>query len=437
MKKIIDIATGNKFVQWGTLAQPIDDNFAELDETKLDKTSVSQSTGASTGTVMSQKAVTDALEKKIGPENLVQSTGNSTTTAMSQKAVTDALETYGANPSYTNYLVCNTADSVAVKTVTLLGFTLSNKVRLLIKMTSANVADNVSLSISSPMLDTKPLYYNGKRASSTNSWIAGAVLDVYYDGTNFMSTDIESSFVPVTGISDLINTGSAMPEDIKRILGTTDYQELKTLYGDKILIESQSTSFNVYGMSGFGNSTLGTIKIESLLSRASNYTHKGYIALSYAVGSLSIIKAGYIQLLEDAPKDGGIYGRKNGKWVKSENSGYTYSKTNFMDMITDDSGTLSGAALQEYNRIKPLLGFSDAIVFGTISTDGPTSTGIASGDNDRITASIAVILNYVEDNESGSNLSYISASWVDYDGSPRSKCIVINHSTLQYIVKSN
>lgn len=315
MKKIIDIATGNKFVQWETLAQPIDDNFAELDETKLDKTSVSQSTGASTGTVMSQKAVTDALEKKIGPENLVQSTGNSTTTAMSQKAVTDALETYGANPSYTNYLVCNTADSVAVKTVTLLGFTLSNKVRLLIKMTSANVADNVSLSISSPMLDTKPLYYNGKRASSTNSWIAGAVLDVYYDGTNFMSTDIESSFVPVTGISDLINTGSATPEDIERILGTTDYQELKTLYGDKILIESQSTSFNVYGMSGFGNSTLGTIKIESLLSRASNYTHKGYIALSYAVGSLSIIKAGYIQLLEDAPKDGGIYGRKNGEWI--------------------------------------------------------------------------------------------------------------------------
>lgn len=189
MKKIIDIATGNKFVQWETLAQPIDDNFAELDETKLDKTSVSQSTGASTGTVMSQKAVTDALEKKIGSENLVQSTGNSTTTAMSQKAVTDALETYGANPSSTNYITCATANSVANKTITILNFKLNNRVRILIQMANANTADNVNLSISSPQLDTKPLYYKGKRASSTNTWNAGAVLDVYYDGTNFQAED--------------------------------------------------------------------------------------------------------------------------------------------------------------------------------------------------------------------------------------------------------
>lgn len=61
MKKIIDIATGNMFVQWQELAGPIDENFAELENGKLDKDELAQTTGNSTTTPMSQKAVTTAL----------------------------------------------------------------------------------------------------------------------------------------------------------------------------------------------------------------------------------------------------------------------------------------------------------------------------------------------------------------------------------------
>ena len=61
MKKIIDIATGNTFVQWQELAGPIDENFAELENGKLGKDELAQTTGNSTTTPMSQKAVTTAL----------------------------------------------------------------------------------------------------------------------------------------------------------------------------------------------------------------------------------------------------------------------------------------------------------------------------------------------------------------------------------------
>lgn len=158
MKKIIDIAQTTK-VQWKSLAGPIDENFDELDKNKLSK------------------------------DDLAQTTGDSTAVPMSQAAVTNAIEEATANPAYTNYITCSTTNDVANKTVNILNFKLSNRVRLLIKMVNANTADNANLSISSPQLNTKPLYYNGERASANNSWEAGAVLDVYYDGTNFQATD--------------------------------------------------------------------------------------------------------------------------------------------------------------------------------------------------------------------------------------------------------
>ena len=111
----------------------------------------------------------------------------------------------------TNFITCSTLNSVANKTVNILDFKLSNRVRLLVKMTNANTADNANLSISSPQLDTKPLYYNGERASATNTWKAGAVLDIYYDGAHFQATDFAGG-----SDNDII-------EDIKRRVSSVGY----------------------------------------------------------------------------------------------------------------------------------------------------------------------------------------------------------------------
>ena len=52
-------------------------------------------------------------------------------------------------------------------------------------MTNGNTADNVTLNINGT--GAEALFYNGEQASSTNTWKAGDVLEVYYDGTQYQS----------------------------------------------------------------------------------------------------------------------------------------------------------------------------------------------------------------------------------------------------------
>ena len=89
-----------------------------------------------------------------------------------------------------NYLTCDTAASTAAKTVSITGLTsLTTGIRLLVKMTNNNTASNATLNINS--LGAKPLYYDNERASSDNSWEAGEVIDIYYDGANFYSSNVQ------------------------------------------------------------------------------------------------------------------------------------------------------------------------------------------------------------------------------------------------------
>lgn len=89
-----------------------------------------------------------------------------------------------------NYVTCDTAASTAAKTVSITGLTsLTTGIRLLVKMTNNNTASNATLNINS--LGAKPLYYDNERASSDNSWEAGEVIDIYYDGTNFYSGNVQ------------------------------------------------------------------------------------------------------------------------------------------------------------------------------------------------------------------------------------------------------
>ena len=81
------------------------------------------------------------------------------------------------------YYECSTAAATAAKEVSASGYVLTNGGCIRIKMTNANTADNVTLNINST--GSKALYYDGAQASSSNSWEAGEVLEVYYDGTQY------------------------------------------------------------------------------------------------------------------------------------------------------------------------------------------------------------------------------------------------------------
>ena len=127
--------------------------------------------------------------------NIVQETGDDENAVMSQKVVTEKLSELGDRlTTDVGYVNCESSPSIDVKSIEVEGLAeLTTNLRLLVRMKSGNFVDNVTLNINS--LGARPLYYNDARASSTNTWKSGEVLDIYYDGENFRS----SNFLGGTG----------------------------------------------------------------------------------------------------------------------------------------------------------------------------------------------------------------------------------------------
>ena len=93
----------------------------------------------------------------------------------------------GIIPSGGGY-VCTTEASTSAKTVNATGYVLAEGVQCNIRMVNANTANGVTLNINDT--GAKALYYNGVQASTSNSWVAGEVLEVYYDGTQYQCASV-------------------------------------------------------------------------------------------------------------------------------------------------------------------------------------------------------------------------------------------------------
>lgn len=81
------------------------------------------------------------------------------------------------------FLVCSSAASTVAKTITAPDFVLVEGKTFSVRMVNANSADNPTLNINST--GARAIYYNGAQASSSNTWDANDVLEVYYDGTQY------------------------------------------------------------------------------------------------------------------------------------------------------------------------------------------------------------------------------------------------------------
>ena len=111
------------------------------------------------------------------------------------------------------YYECSTAAGTAAKTVSASGYVLTNGGCIRIKMTNANTADSVTLNINST--GAKALYYDGAQASASNSWDAGDILEVFYDGTQYQCASgggggkfATGENVSDTGITDTVGLGN-------------------------------------------------------------------------------------------------------------------------------------------------------------------------------------------------------------------------------------
>ena len=89
--------------------------------------------------------------------------------------------------STTGYAVCNTVASVATKSVTLTNFVLSTGASVKVKFTYTNTAANPTMNINST--GAKAIMQHGAVPVGTTedeSWTAGDIVELVYDGTNFV-----------------------------------------------------------------------------------------------------------------------------------------------------------------------------------------------------------------------------------------------------------
>ena len=131
---------------------------------------------------------------------------NATTEAKeAAKLATDA----AGKTSTVDYAVCTTAATTATKEINIAGFALGTHCRFLVKMSHIAETEDVKLSVRSgdTLTEPKPLTFNGAPASVNNTWRAGDVLDIYYDGSSFHATHYMGGY----GITE-INVSEMCPK---------------------------------------------------------------------------------------------------------------------------------------------------------------------------------------------------------------------------------
>lgn len=87
------------------------------------------------------------------------------------------------------YYECDTAAGTAAKAITVANYNLFAGGSMKVKFMNKNTANNATLNINSK--GDKALYYQGERASSTNSWDEGEVVEIYYDGTSYYANNVK------------------------------------------------------------------------------------------------------------------------------------------------------------------------------------------------------------------------------------------------------
>ena len=126
--------------------------------------------------------------------------------------------------SHVNYTTCESGAADQVKLISDDGFELSTHLRLLVSMTNTNTHATPKFNINNTGI--KDVWYNGSVASDTNTWSAGEVLDVYYDGSKYIANthgdaqfstgekvgDVGIDDEPTFGSDNLVKSGGAYEE---------------------------------------------------------------------------------------------------------------------------------------------------------------------------------------------------------------------------------
>lgn len=139
------------------------------------------------------------------------------TLSPNQQAALDVAGKANNNEAKLGYYICDTEGNSAAKVIpNITGYVLSVGGSMKVKMTNANTADNATLNINST--GAKALYYDGKRASATNSWKAGETVEVYYDGTSYYANSVAGGTVTSARIKDGAVTINKLEPSIQSLI---------------------------------------------------------------------------------------------------------------------------------------------------------------------------------------------------------------------------
>ena len=145
---------------------------------------------------------------EVGEYKLYNIGGTATDGAMTQDATTKAIA--ASNGYYECSTAAGTAAKVAVGDNEAL-YSLQKGGSIKVKMTNANAAaSGVTLKIGSAA--ATPLYYNGQAVSASNTWEAGEVIEVYYDGTEYQASNAQGGGGKAEGIK-YDNSASGLAAD--------------------------------------------------------------------------------------------------------------------------------------------------------------------------------------------------------------------------------
>ena len=205
------------------------------------------------------------------------------------------------------YAVCNTDSTTAAKVVTMANFVLSINTRFVVKMTYTNTAASPTLNVNNT--GAKPLYYNGEIASADNTWEAGEVVDVYYDGTNYQASNVQGGISKeyLSSLGSYESIGYVSSVKINKIIGyidknghvgeNMDYSYTEPIYVEKgkiYTIRAKGVGISVISKYNDGSYTpVYYVYNNYYITHEIQYIYEGdnsYIVLSGISNSLSIIE---------------------------------------------------------------------------------------------------------------------------------------------------
>ena len=159
---------------------------------------------------------------------------------------------------------CSTIASTAKKSMTITGFSLYTGVVVAVQFTYANTAANPSLNVSST--GDKAILLNG---SSYSQWLAGAIVNLVYDGTSWQvcSTPLYGSEVTI---------GNPATYNVYVDGDSVDFRSSTTVLGSIRAYNSSNTSQGMILRSGAANVPQMSLTHQGAFMYASNTSNAAY-----------------------------------------------------------------------------------------------------------------------------------------------------------------